>query len=181
MKVYLHLADGFEDIEAIATADILTRAGVEVLKVSVTGSKEVTSAYKTKVIADKLYEEIDYQEADMIIFPGGLQGTQTLEAHKGLQENIIKFAKENRWIAAICAAPTILGKMGLLEGKVATCFPGMEQDLKGAKVSKEAVVVDGNIITSRAAGTTYPFALKLVEILIGQDVANTLKSKMLIG
>ncbi|MCX7749333.1 MAG: DJ-1/PfpI family protein [Clostridia bacterium] len=181
MKVYLHLADGFEDIEAIATADILRRAEIDVKTVSITGKKEVTGAFKTKVVADILFEDADYDDTDMIILPGGMQGTKALEGHSGLKEQILSFSTQDKWIAAICAAPTILGKMGLLEGKAAICYPGLEQQLSGAAVTQESVVVDGKIITSRGPGTVFQFGLKLVEVLKGKELADILKGKMLIG
>ena len=181
MKVYLHLADGFEEIEAISVVDILRRADIDVTTVSVTGKREVVGAFKIPVIADVLFENVDYTNANMIILPGGLQGTKVLEEHTGLKNQMLSFSVQDKWIAAICAAPAILGKMGLLEGKTAVCYPGQEQHLRGAVNPQENVVVDGKLITSRGPGTAFEFGLKIVEIIKGIDFANIIKGKMLIG
>lgn len=181
MKVFLHLADGFEEIEAISVVDILRRAEIDVTTVSITGKREVVGAFKIPVIADVLYENVDYEKANMIVLPGGVQGTKVLDEHTGLKNQMSSFLVQDKWIAAICAAPTILGKMGLLEGKMAVCYPGHEQHLRGAVNPRENVVVDGKIITSRGPGTAFQFGLKIVEIIKGIDFANILKDKMLIA
>jgi 4-methyl-5(b-hydroxyethyl)-thiazole monophosphate biosynthesis len=180
MKVYLHLADGFEEIEAISVVDILRRADIDITTVSVTGKREVVGAHKIPVIADVLFENVDYSFANMIVLPGG-QGYKTLEEHTGLKDQMSSFSVQDKWIAAICAAPAILGKMGLLEGKSAVCFPGFEQHLRGAVNPQENVVVDGKIITSRGPGTALEFGLKIVEIIKGIEFANPIKGEMLIG
>lgn len=177
--VYVHLAGGFEEIEALATVDVLRRAEIEVELVSITGDKMVTGAHGISVMADILYEEGDYDQCEMILLPGGMPGTTNLMAHQGLTREIIKYAKaEDKRLAAICAAPMILGKLSLLEGKEATVFPGFEDQLLGAKLSPEKVVVDGRIITSKGPGTAFDFALKLVEILKNPEIANDVKKSM---
>lgn len=179
MKTLLFLADGFEEIEAIATVDILRRAGIDVSTVSITQKKNVVGKNGVPVTADSLFEEINASDVDMLIIPGG-PGVSLLNQHKELKELVKKYYKENKWIAAICAAPTIFGKMGLLEGKKAICYPGLEGELKGACVQKEAVVVhDGNIITSKGPGTTFEFALKIVEVLKGMDKAHEVAKNMI--
>lgn len=180
MKVYLQLADGFEEIEAISVVDILRRGNIPVEMVSIMGKKEVVGAHNIVVVADVLFEQVDYSEVAMIILPGGGLGTKNMAEHIGLGEQIIKQSTTGKWIAAICAAPTILGKLGLLTGKVATCYPGCESQLIGAAVTNPAsVIVDGNIITSRGPGTSFDFALKIVEVLQGREVADGLKREMI--
>lgn len=182
MKVCLHLADGFEEIEAISVIDILRRADIDIQMVSVMGKKAVVGAHQVVVIADLLFENVDYADVDMMILPGGGQGTKNLAGHIGLTQQLIKQAMDGKWIAAICAAPTILGTLGLLQGKAATCYPGCEPQLIGAHVSASSnVIVDGNIITSRGAGTSLEFGLTIVEILKSLDVASRLKAQMVIS
>ena len=129
-KVNVYLADGFEEVEGLTVVDLLRRAGIETDMVSIMGRKEITGARKIPVLADKLFEEQD--DPDVIVLPGGMPGTLHLKAHEGLADLIRKADKEGKLLAAICAAPTIYGEMGLLEGKNATCYPGMEDKLLGA-------------------------------------------------
>ena len=182
MKVGLYLADGFEEIEAISVVDILRRANIEVKLISIMGKKEVVGAHHVSVITDQLFENVDHEMVEMIILPGGGPGTEKLAAHIGLNQQIAKHVMADKWIAAICAAPTILGKLGLLEGKKAICYPGCEVQLRGADVSSVArVLVDGKIITSRGPGTSFEFSLKIVEVLRGKDIANQLQEQMIIA
>ncbi len=172
---YLFLADGFEEIEALATVDILRRADVPVLTVGVTG-QAVEGAHGIRVEADILPENVEPDKMEGMILPGGIPGTPNLEKSEAVQ-NLIDFAVENNlWLAAICAAPSILGKKGLLEGKKATCYPGFEEYLTGAKVGGR-VCVDGNIITGQGAGATLEFAYTILKA-IGKD-ADALKESML--
>ncbi|MCX7921258.1 MAG: DJ-1/PfpI family protein [Clostridia bacterium] len=180
MKVYVHLADGFEEIEAVSIVDVLRRAEIDVETVSIMGRKEVRGAHDIVVLSDILFEEADYPKADMIILPGGLPGVNNLEAHEGLKEQLKDFIEQGKWIGAICAAPMILGRMGLLEGKSVTCYPGCEPQLRGANTTKESSVWDGKVITSRGPGTSIDFALKVVEALEGADIANALKQGMIV-
>jgi 4-methyl-5(b-hydroxyethyl)-thiazole monophosphate biosynthesis len=181
MKVCLQLADGFEEIEAISIVDVLRRAEIEVQMVSIMGKKEVVGAHQIAVLADILFEDVNYAQMDMIILPGGGPGTKNMSEHRGLAAILTKAANDGMWIAAICAAPTILGKLGLLEGKVATCYPGCEGQLTGADISSAVTtIVDGKTITSRGPGTSLEFALKIVEVLQGLAVANNLKKQMII-
>jgi 4-methyl-5(b-hydroxyethyl)-thiazole monophosphate biosynthesis len=180
--VLIHLADGFEEIEAISVIDVLRRAEIEVKTVSIMGKKEVIGAHNITVITDVLYEDVDYAGADMIILPGGGVGTQNLDKHAGLNEQLLLAVKQGKWVSAICAAPTVLGRLGILKGKKATCYPGCEQALEGADVSlPDHSIIDGKIITSRGPGTSLHFALTIVEVLKGVEVANTLRKGMLIG
>lgn len=178
MKTLLFLADGFEEIEALATVDILRRAGIDVTTVSVTNKKTVVGKMGVPVTADTLFEEMNTSDVEMLILPGG-PGVSFLDKHEALKNLVKEFHKDNKWIAAICAAPTVFGKMGLLEGRKAVCYPGLEGDLKGACVQDEAVVVhDGNVITSKGPGTTFEFALKIVEVLKGADKAREVAKNM---
>ena len=181
MKVCLHLADGFEEIEAITVVDILRRADIEVQTVSIMGRKEVVGAHQIRVMADVLFGYVDYSQVDMIILPGGGQGTKNIDEHAALTGQITKFTAEGKWIAAICAAPMVLGRLGLLDGKSATCYPGCEPQLKGADISLAApVVLDGKIITSRGPGTSFEFGLKIVEVIKGLELAERLRAEMII-
>lgn len=179
-KVYIHFADGFEEIEAIAPVDILRRAGCDVTMISVTGKKEVTSSRGIKIIVDKLFEEVNYSEADMLVLPGGMPGSKNLDEHTRLRNALLDANKAGKWLAAICAAPMVLGHLDLLKGKKATCFPGTETELFGASFTGKALERDGNIITSKGAGTAIQFGLALVEALAGKDKAGEIKAKMMV-
>ena len=181
-KVCVFLADGFEEIEGLTVVDLLRRAGVEVTTVSITGSTMIHGAHGIDVQADKLFDEFDYEGQDMLVLPGGMPGTLNLGKHEGLEELLKQFYSEDKYIAAICAAPSVLGKYGMLEGSVlgkygflngkkATSYPGFDEALVGAEYTEDAVVVSGNIITSRGLGTAIPFSLALIEQLIGGDKA----------
>lgn len=177
MKTLLFLTDGFEEIEALATVDILRRAGIVVTTVSTTGKVNVVGKNAVEVKADALFEEVFKDDADMLIIPGG-PGVANLDKHQGLKELIKEYNQKGKWIAAICAAPTILGKLGLLEEKNAICYPGCENDLTRAKLLDLPVVVDGNIITSKGPGTAFQFAFKIVEILKGKEKAEDVSKGM---
>lgn len=175
-KVNVYLADGFEEVEGLTVVDLLRRAGIETDMVSIMGRKEITGARKIPVLADKLFEEQD--DPDVIVLPGGMPGTLHLKAHEGLADLIRKANKDGKLLAAICAAPTIYGEMGLLEGKNATCYPGMEDKLLGAKWQEQPVFVDGNFVTSRGVGTAIAFALTLVTILKDEETAKSLANSI---
>jgi 4-methyl-5(b-hydroxyethyl)-thiazole monophosphate biosynthesis len=177
MKVIVFLADGFEDIEALTVVDILRRAGIDVHTVGVSGSI-VTSRSNVKVMADKKIGEINPNDYDAVVLPGGTQGVQNLGKSLKLVEILKDFNEKGKLIAAICAAPSILAKIGLLENKRATIYPGMEKELP--KPRAERVVVDGNIITSQGPGTAMEFALTLVEKLAGKSKAIELRKHLVI-
>ncbi|HAE62071.1 MAG TPA: DJ-1 family protein [Eubacteriaceae bacterium] len=181
MKAAIFLAEGFEEIEALATVDVLRRGGIDVKTVSVTGKFDVEGAHGITVLTDILFEDTDFHGVDILILPGGMPGTRNLEKHSGLIDLIKRFHKDNKWIAAICAAPKILGKLGLLKGQVATCYPGFEKDLEGAILSDESVVLSSQFITSRGAGTAVLFGLKIVELLKNKETADELKEKMIVS
>lgn len=178
-KVYVFLATGFEEIEALTPVDILRRGGVDVNLVSITGNEIVTGARGINVKADVLFEDLDKDAADMLVLPGGMPGTTNLMAYEPLMELVKAYNLKGKYVTAICAAPTIFGKIGLLSGKKATCYPGMEGDLTGADVKYDSVVVDGNIVTSRGMGTALDFALKLLEINTGSvEEAKSMATKV---
>ncbi len=175
-KVLIFLVDGFEEIEALATADILRRGNVNVTTVSVTGKKEVTGSHKIPVIADVLFEEADFN-VDMLILPGG---TTALNDHEALKDKIVEFNNAGKMIAAICAAPMVLGGLGILKGKCATAYPGFEQYLQDADFSPEAIIVDGNIITGRGPALSFKFALTILEILEGRKSSDEVAGQLLL-
>jgi protein deglycase len=179
-KVNIYLAEGFEEIEALTVVDVLRRAGVDTNIIAVSNTKEIKGAHNITLIADKAFDEIDNNTADMLVLPGGMPGTTNLEKHEGLKELIKEFYKDGKYIAAICAAPSILGKMGLLESSMATCYPGFEKHLTGAILSEDLVIRHKNIITSKGPGTAMLFALELVEILVGREIVEELKESMII-
>ncbi len=178
-KVVLFLAEGFEEIEAITIIDILRRAEIDVTTVSVTGDKTVTGAHHIPVVVDELFENVNYSEYDMIALPGGMPGAKNLNEHEGVKEQLKIFANEKH-IAAICAAPMILGNMGLLKGKRATCYPGFEPELIEATVTKEPVTVDGNIVTGKGPAFAISFSLQLVETLVGKAARDEISNALLV-
>lgn len=176
--VYVFLANGFEELEATAPIDVLRRSGAEVLTVGV-GSKQITSAHNMVYTTDITAEEIKLTgDIEMIILPGGMPGTKNLENSPEVQAAIDYCAENDKRIAAICAAPSILGHKGLLAGRKATCFPGFEKDLAKAEVTGEPVVCDGQFITAKGAGAALRFALTLTEVLFGREKAQALASSM---
>ena len=178
-KVIVFLAEGFEEIEAISIIDVLRRAEVSVTTVSISKEKEVKGAHNIPVVADKLFDELDFASYDMIVLPGGMPGAKNLQEHEGVIKQIEAFEK-NKQIGAICAAPMILGGMGLLKGKRATCYPGFEAELIEAKITDEAVTVDGNITTGKGPAFAMQFALQLVETLAGKATRNEVSDGLLL-
>ena len=176
--VYVFLADGFEEIEALTPVDILRRGGVDVVTVGVTG-REATSSHNIVVTADIMEEEIDdFDGVEAIVLPGGMPGTTNLEASEVVKEAIEYCSKNDILIGAICAAPSILGKKMLLEDKKATCFPGDEKYLYGADVKSDKVVVDGKFITGKGAGAAADFGFAMLAILKDKETADRVKETM---
>lgn len=172
--VYLFLADGFEIIEALAPVDMLRRAKLDVKTVGVTGTT-VKSSCGIEVNADISVNEFEYNNVDAIILPGGMPGTLNLENNSIVQSAIDSAVADNALVCAICAAPSILGHKGLLNGREAIAFPGFEKDLEGAVISDDYVVADGNFITARGAGVATEFGLKIVEMLTDKETAENIK------
>lgn len=162
--VYVFLADGFEIIEALAPVDMLTRAGIDVKLVGVTG-KLVNASCGVSVAADMTVEEFNFYDVEAIVLPGGMPGTLNLAGNSVVQKTIDNANNIGVPVCAICAAPSILGQKGLLEGKNAVCFPGFEDKLNGAVISDKSVVTDGNIITAKGAGVCIEFGLEIVKAL----------------
>lgn len=179
-KILIPLAFGFEETEAITIIDVLRRAEFDVTTVSITGFHKVTGAHRIGIEADRLFEEADFEDADMIILPGGMPGTSNLQAHQALNEQLISFYEKGKHIGAICAAPMILGSLGFLKGRRAVCYPGFESKLLEATVLSDPFVVDGNIITGRGVGTALAFSLEIVRIFKGEEEALNLRSALVI-
>lgn len=177
--IYLHLAEGFEEIEAVTAADILRRAGIEVKTVSVENDRYVKGTHGITIEADMVYDDVDYEKCEMIILPGGMPGAANLEKHEGLGKHLECFAKNGKGIAAICAAPMILGKYGIIKGRKATIYPGMEKKLEGAHHEDKNVVTDGNIITGRGPAAAMEFALEIVKELRGSAAADEVARDLL--
>lgn len=177
-EVSIFLADGFEEIEGLTTVDLLRRAGIQAETVSIMEKKKVTGSHQIIVKADKKFDKADFANTEMLVLPGGLKGTQNLKEHAGLRKLILDFNEKGKYVAAICAAPTILGELGLLKGKKATCYPSMEDGLAGAEVVREAAVADGTIITGRGMGASIEFALKLIEALRDQETAQQIAQQI---
>ena len=172
--VYIFLAEGFEEIEALAPLDLLRRAGVEVKTVGV-GSKTVIGSHSIPVVADMLDSELCDDSPEMVILPGGMPGTLNLNASEVVHSAIRSATESGAYVCAICAAPLILGRLGLLSGKEAICYPGFEDELVGATISENTVAIDGKIITAKGMGAAIDFGLTLVSILKGNEVAENLR------
>lgn len=179
--IYVFLAEGFEEIEALTPVDVLRRAGLPVKTVSVTGVQAVAGAHGVPVVADVMFEEVKEEEAEMIVLPGGLPGATNLDAHEGLGRLIADFAAAGRPLAAICAAPLVYGKRGLLKGRKATCYPGFENFLEGADYTAALVEKDGNFITGKGPGAAMDFAFAIVEKYCGKEKVDELKNGMLVA
>lgn len=170
-KVAVFLADGFEEIEALTVVDLLRRAKVYVDTVSITDDYIVRGAHGIPVQTEESFGELDFAEFDMVVLPGGLPGTTNLKEHAGVRKIVTEFYEGGKYVAAICAAPTVFADLGILQGKLATCYPSLESEMKDAMFTGAAVTTDGNIITSQGVGTAIDFSLKLVEVLVGEEKA----------
>ena len=177
-KTAIFLADGFEEIEALTVVDLLRRAKIDITMVSIMESKSVYGSHEIAVEADTTFDDFNFSGVDMLILPGGQPGTKNLYACEPLKDKIKEFNAEGKMLAAICAAPTVYGKMGLLQGKKATCYPGREVDLTGADFQTSPVVKDGNFITSRGMGTAIDFGLAIIEHFQGINAAKDMAEKI---
>lgn len=171
-KIAIFFAEGYEEIEALTVVDLCRRAGIWVDMVSVTDSLQVTGAHGIPVVMDKMLAEVEFDTLDMLVLPGGMPGTRNLEQVPLLMEQVKAFAAAGKYIAAICAAPSVFGHLGLLAGKNACCYPGFEEELTGANVMFHPCEADGNIITSRGMGCAIDFSLKIIERLENDDTAS---------
>ena len=176
-KVALFLIDGFEETEALTTVDILRRGEVDVTTVSLTGKDRVMGKHSIPVVVDALFDDVKDRPFDMLVIPGG---TIAYTEHTELLELVKRYNAEKKPLAAICAAPAVFGKTGILTGKRAVCYPGMESWLSGAVIGKDIVETDGHITTAKGPAVTPFFALRLLELLKGKEVADTVGGAFLI-
>jgi len=168
-KVYQFLADGFEEIEALIPLDVMRRGGVEFVNVSIMGRKEVQSSHGVTITADRLFEDETFDDADLLMLPGGLPGATNLDAHAGVKAALTRQTEAGKRVAAICAAPFVLGKLGLLKGRRATCYPGFEQYFDGGEYTGELCTVDGNITTGEGPAAALPYAYALLSQLTSEE------------
>ncbi|MGL4363402.1 MAG: DJ-1 family glyoxalase III [Cellulosilyticaceae bacterium] len=180
MKVVVFFGTGYEEVEALAVVDVLRRGGVETVMAGVT-DQEVCSARNICIKMDTCAEQINYDEVDMLVIPGGLPGVHNVFASDFIKEKVQAFKKAGKWVAAICAGPGVLGKWGVLENEKATCYPGFEKELLGATHTGERVVVSNNVVTGIGAGASFEFALKLLEIAEDKEKSEQIKKAMLIN
>ena len=178
-KVYVFLADGFEDVEALIPVDVLRRGGVDVTTVSISDFPLVTSAHGVNIEADIMFEQGDFSDANLIFLPGGMPGASNLFAHKGVCKVVVDQFAAGKKVAAICAAPgVVLGQLGILEGKKATCYPGFEQMLDGATYTADLVTVDGNVTTAEGPAAAFPFAYELLAQLVDKKTSDQIAEGM---
>lgn len=168
-KASIFMADGMEEVECLAVADMLIRGGVETELVSVMGRLMVAGSHGITVMADKLFEDADFSDRDLLFLPGGVPGTPNLAAHEGLCGLLTEYVAAGKRVAAICAGPSVLGGLGILKGHKATCYPGWENKLTGATCTGEGVVTDGLITTGRGVGFAIDMGLELVRLLEGGE------------
>ncbi len=180
-KAYVFAAQGLEEIECLTQVDLLRRGGVEVVLTAVGGDRTIRGSHGIVMEADALLEDVDLSDADALILPGGMPGTLNLQADSLLEAALKKAVGGDVWICAICAAPRVLGELGLLSGETATCYPGCESYLKGAETTENPVEVSGQFITSRGVGTAIPFALKILEKLEGWECSQKIEKSIVFG
>lgn len=180
LKVAVFLADGFEELEAVTVVDILRRGEVNVLTVSIMPDLKVVGSHGIEFTADKMFDANALKDFDMVVLPGGLGGMNNLKAHEGVNAICREFASGDKYVCAICAAPTVLGCAGILRGRTAVCYPGFEKYLEGATIGNGNVVTDGKIITSKGPGTAIEFAFELLTVIKGKEVADQVKAGMLL-
>lgn len=178
-KVAVFFATGYEEIEALTVVDVLRRANIETDMISVSGDGSVCGAHGIEVKMDKCLSGTEAAEYDVCVLPGGMPGTTNLEKSDVLMKVVDSFYAQDKLVAAICAAPSILGHRDMLKGKTACCYPGFEDELEGAEVTDEAVTRDGNVITSRAMGCALDFALEILAALTDARNADQMADKLL--
>jgi 4-methyl-5(b-hydroxyethyl)-thiazole monophosphate biosynthesis len=177
-KIYEFLANGFEEIEGLAPVDIFRRGGIDIKTVSITGSEWVETSHGVTVKADLKFEDANFSDADMLMLPGGMPGSTNLCEHEGVRRALVEQNKKGKRIGAICAAPMVLGSLGLLNGKRATCSPGFQKYMTGAEYTAELFTIDGNIITGEGPAATLPYAYKILSFFVGDDASKKLQEKM---
>jgi len=181
-KVYVFLANGFEDVEALIPVDVLRRGGVEVVTVSVDDDSQVVeSAHGVQMVADAMFDDCDFSDADLLFLPGGMPGASNLYEHKGVCQTVLAQAEGGKKVAAICAAPAVvLAQLGVLSGYKATCYPGFEQLLQqgGAQYTADLVTIDDNITTAEGPAAAFPFAYELLAQLVSKGVSDQIAEGM---
>lgn len=181
-QAYIFLAPGYEEVEMLTVVDMVRRAKIEIDMVSITDQKEVTSSHNVTITADKLFSEIDFTEVQMLILPGGMPGTTNLRAFEPLCQKLQVFAADDdKWVAAVCAAPTVLGQLGILDGRKATCYPSFADKIICGEYLEQPVVRDGHVITSRGMGTCIEFAGEIITVLKDRETADQIKTAIVYG
>ena len=178
-KVYEFIANGSEEIEALTVVDVLRRAGVDIQTVSITGTKDAVLSHGVKIECDTTIEQCTLDDADMLLLPGGLPGATNLNEHEGVRNAMLKQYQSGKKVGAICAAPLVLGSLGILQGKKATCYPGFEDQMTGAEYTAEVFTIDGNIITGCGPAATLPYSYAILEMLGYAQEAAALKEGMM--
>ena len=177
-KVYIFFADGFEDIEGLTVVDLMRRAGIDIQTVSIKETKEIRTSHGIDLLTDRTFGECDFSDADMLVIPGGMPGTNYLRDHEGLAELLKKQYEAGKWVAAICAAPSVFGGLGFLKDRKATSYPGCLDGIPVGEYTEEPVAVDGNVVTRRGVGSAIGFALKLIEVLISKEKADEIAASI---
>ena len=179
-KVFQFMANGFEDIEALIPVDVLRRGGVDIKTVSIDDNNIVESAHGVQMVTDLTFEEAEpmLKDADLLMLPGGMPGATNLNEHEGLKKALVAQAEAGKMVSAICAAPLVLGGLGILKGKRATCYPGFEQTLEGAEYTEDLWTIDGNIITGEGPAAALPYAYSLLALLVSEEAAREVAEGM---
>lgn len=178
-KAVILLAEGYEEVEAMTPVDLLRRVNVDVQVVSASGEKVVKGSHQIGIETDVVLADVDINNTDLLILPGGMPGTKNLDENEAVRKLVMDFYEKEKYVAAICAAPSVFGHLGILKGRKATCYPGFETELEGAEYVEVPVVKDGHVITSRGVGTAVAFGLKLVEVMTDALVADTIASSII--
>lgn len=179
-KVYQFMANGFEDIEALIPVDVLRRGGVDIQTVSIYDTRTVESAHGVKMEADLTFDEAadDLANADLLMLPGGMPGATNLNEHEGVKKALLAQFKAGKKVAAICAAPLVLGGLGIVKGKRATCYPGFEKTLKGATYTGDLWTIDGNVITGEGSAAAFPYAYSILALLASEETSREVAEGM---
>ncbi|MBO4243361.1 MAG: DJ-1/PfpI family protein [Clostridiales bacterium] len=177
-KITIFITDGTEETECLTTVDLMRRAGVDTELVSAGSERKIISSHKVTIEADKTIDEADYEDSDMIFIPGGMPGVTNFLENEKLIDLVKDFYNRGKFVSAVCAGPSVLGKAGILEGKRATCFPGWEDKLTGATYTAEGVTTDGKIITGRGLGFSIELGLELIKVLEGEEKAADIRRRI---
>ena len=178
MKVAVYFATGYEEVEALSVVDVLRRGDIEVVMVGVDG-KTVVSSHQVSINMDVQIDEVNHEEIDMMVLPGGVPGVYNLAKNETLVKQLKAFKEQGKWLAAICAAPSVLGNLGLLQGEKATCYPGFEDKLLGCEHLEDRVVVSNHIVTGKGAGAALEFGYKILEVLKDKEISDKIRKAMI--